>query len=168
MLGLVRTITFPFSSIGSLYMLYCTLIRCKLEYASVVWNSVTTTDANKLERIQQKFAALCYNRPPLPKSISLIPMLLSTLNSILYVREEITSMLFSLFKFTLVLNSARLYWKLLAFMSLLGTSRDFPLFYVCPTIKNCPSARCASAANVVCRDFDIFRRHNVSLEHILL
>jgi hypothetical protein len=45
--------------------------------------------------------------------------------------------------------------------------RDFPLFYVCPTIKNRPSARCASAANVVCKDFDIFRRHNVSLEHIL-
>jgi hypothetical protein len=36
--------------------------------------------------------------------------------------------------------------------------RDFPLFYVCPTIKNCPSARCASAANVVCRDFDVFTR----------
>jgi hypothetical protein len=42
------------------------------------------------------------------------------------------------------------------------------LFYVCPTIKNCPSARCASAANAVCRDFDVFRNHNVSLEHILL
>jgi hypothetical protein len=46
--------------------------------------------------------------------------------------------------------------------------RDFPLFYVCPTIKNCPSARCASADNVVCRDFDVFRNHNVSIEHILL
>jgi hypothetical protein len=43
-------------------MLYCTLIRSNLEYASFVWNSVTTTDANKLERIQKKFAALCYNR----------------------------------------------------------------------------------------------------------
>jgi hypothetical protein len=41
-------------------------------------------------------------------------------------------------------------------------------YYVCPTIKNSPSARCASAANVVCRDFDVFRNHNVSLEHILL
>jgi hypothetical protein len=35
--------------------------------------------------------------------------------------------------------------------------RDFPLFYVCPVIKNRPSARCSSAANVVCRDSDIFR-----------
>jgi hypothetical protein len=77
LLGLVRAITFPFSSIGSLYMLYCTLSRSKLEYASVVWNSVTTTDANKVERIQQKFAALCYNRFH-PKSITLIPTLLST------------------------------------------------------------------------------------------
>jgi hypothetical protein len=24
-------------------------------------------------------------------------------------------------------------------------------------IINCPSARCASAANVVCRDFDVFK-----------
>jgi hypothetical protein len=28
----------------------------------VVWNPITSTDANKLERIQQKFAALCINR----------------------------------------------------------------------------------------------------------
>jgi hypothetical protein len=46
--------------------------------------------------------------------------------------------------------------------------RDFPLFYVCPEIKNRPSARYASAANVACRDFHIFRRQNVSLEYILL
>jgi hypothetical protein len=37
------------------------LVRSKLEYVSVVWNSITSTDANKLERIQQRSAALCVN-----------------------------------------------------------------------------------------------------------
>jgi hypothetical protein len=39
-----------------------TLVRFKLEYAPVVWNSITSTHANKLERIQHRFAALCFNR----------------------------------------------------------------------------------------------------------
>jgi hypothetical protein len=60
LLGHVHTLTFSFSSLDCLYMLYFTSVRSKLEHASVVWNSITTTDANKLERIQQKFAALCY------------------------------------------------------------------------------------------------------------
>jgi hypothetical protein len=33
-----------------------------LEYASVVWNSITSADANKLERMQQKFASVCFYR----------------------------------------------------------------------------------------------------------
>jgi hypothetical protein len=36
------------------------LVRSKLEYASVAWNSVTITDSNKLARVQRKFAALCH------------------------------------------------------------------------------------------------------------
>jgi hypothetical protein len=31
-------------------------------YASVVWNSISSTDSAKLERIQRKFAALCCTR----------------------------------------------------------------------------------------------------------
>jgi hypothetical protein len=38
-----------------------TKVRSKLEYASPVWNSITTTDASKLGRIQWKFAALCFS-----------------------------------------------------------------------------------------------------------
>jgi hypothetical protein len=63
---LVFTITFTFSFLDSLYMLCFTLVRSKLEYISVVWNSVMTTDANKLEHIQQKFTTLRYNRFLLP------------------------------------------------------------------------------------------------------
>jgi hypothetical protein len=43
-------------------LLSSTSVRPKLQYASVLWNSVTSTDARKLESIQRKFAALCQNR----------------------------------------------------------------------------------------------------------
>jgi hypothetical protein len=41
--------------------------------------------------------------------------------------------------------------------------RDFALFNVCSSCKNCSSAGCASAANVVCRDVDVFGARNVLL-----
>jgi hypothetical protein len=44
--------------------------------------------------------------------------------------------------------------------------RDFSMFSVCSSRKNCPSARCASAANVVCRDVDIFGTKPLSLKYI--
>lgn len=49
-----------------LYIQYFTLSRSKLEYTCVVWNSITAIDASKLEHIQQKIAALCFNKffPP--------------------------------------------------------------------------------------------------------
>jgi hypothetical protein len=61
LLSLVRSVTFSFSSLKRTHILHFTLIRSTDEYASVVWNSITSTDANKLERIQQKFAALHFN-----------------------------------------------------------------------------------------------------------
>jgi len=38
------------------------LIRHKLQYASVAWNSITAADASKLERIQRMFVAVCHRR----------------------------------------------------------------------------------------------------------
>jgi hypothetical protein len=35
---------------------------------------------------------------------------------------------------------------------------NFSMFNFSPSLKNCPSARCASAANVVCRNFDALKK----------
>jgi hypothetical protein len=66
LLGLVRRVTFSLPSLRRLHILYFTLVRSKHEYSTLVSSSVTSEDSNKLERIQQKFAALCFNRFFLP------------------------------------------------------------------------------------------------------
>jgi len=58
MLGLIRIITYPFSSVDSLLILYLTLVRPKLECASNVWSSTMSTEAKQLERNQRKFLLL--------------------------------------------------------------------------------------------------------------
>jgi hypothetical protein len=57
--GLYSLYNLSFSSLECFYVLYFTLVRPRLEYASVVWNSITSTDANKFELIQQKFTSVC-------------------------------------------------------------------------------------------------------------
>jgi hypothetical protein len=71
-----------------------------------------------------------------------------------------------LFKFTLVLNSVPVL-EIGGLQVPAWYIGDFALFNVCSSGKNCPSARCASAANVVCRNAHVFRAKNVILNHIL-
>jgi hypothetical protein len=125
-------------------MLYFTLVRSKL-----VWNFITTADANKLERIQQKFAALCYNR--------FLPHVhYSYANALEYLKLH-------------TLRKRRYHLDALFLIQVYRGLKYCPSlpFPFSPSLKNCPSARCASAANVVCRDFDVFKTNIVSLIDIL-
>jgi hypothetical protein len=41
--------------------------------------------------------------------------------------------------------------------------RDFPLSHSSPAFKNCMSARCTTAENLVCGDFDVFRKQTITI-----
>jgi hypothetical protein len=131
--------------------LYIALVRSKLEYASVVWNSITSTDANKLERIQQRFAALCFYRF-FPQVHYCYTLALQELT--LYTLSARRHRLDAVF-LTQVYSGSKFCPSVLETVGLRAPPRcipDFALFSVCSSCKNCPSARCASTANVVCRD----------------
>jgi hypothetical protein len=53
LLGLIRNITFSFSTLGSLLIFYFSLVRPKLKYESVVWNSITSTDAKNVRAFKR-------------------------------------------------------------------------------------------------------------------
>jgi hypothetical protein len=63
LLGLIYTLAVSFFAIDNLETLrvYFAFARFRVEYASLSWKSVTTTDSNELERIENIFAS------PLPK-----------------------------------------------------------------------------------------------------
>jgi hypothetical protein len=146
--------------------LYIALVGSKLEYASVVWNSITLTDASKLERIQQRFTALCFYRF-FPQVRYCYTLALQELNlHTLRMRRHLLDAVF----LTQVYSGS----KFCPFvLETVGPQvpprriRDVALFSVCSSCKDCPSARCASAANVVCRDDHVFRSRNILLRHIL-
>jgi hypothetical protein len=166
LLGLIRSMTYGFSSLECLCTLYITLVRSRLEYASVVWNSITSTDANKLERIQQKFASVCvyrfFSNVSYAYNAALDKLGLQSLRT----RRHYLDALF----FVQVYRGLKSCPSLLESVSLRVPSsnlREFSLFGACPSNKHCPSARCAYAANVVGKDLDLFATGAASLSDFL-
>jgi hypothetical protein len=132
----------------------------------VAWNSITSTDASKLESIQRKFLALCQNRffPQIHYSYvnALEHLNFHTLSS----RRRHLDALFLVnvytgFKFCpFLLETVGIHVPVRKF-------RDFLLFNVGSSHKSFPSARSASAANTICKDTDVFSKQLVTLNHIL-
>jgi hypothetical protein len=147
--------------------LYIILVRSKLEYASVVWNSITSTDANKFEPIQQRFGALCFHRffPQVHfcYSLALEELKLHTLRVRRY-RLDAPFLIQIYFGFKICPSLL----EIVGFRVPARYIRDFSLINVCSSCKNCPSAGCASAANVVCREIDVFGARNILFRHFYM
>jgi hypothetical protein len=140
LLGLIRSITYRFSCLECLYVLYFTLVVSKLEYASGVFNFTTSTDTNKLERIQQKFASVFFYRF-FPR-ISYNYTDASEKLSLQYLRKRRHHLDASfLFRSIVGLNLVHPFWKTLSFVFSPNNLRGSSLFRVRPSNKHCPSAR---------------------------
>jgi hypothetical protein len=59
--GIRTYVGFSFSTTDSSLMSNFTLVRSEVEYALTVRN-ITTIEANQMERVQRKFADLCFTR----------------------------------------------------------------------------------------------------------
>jgi hypothetical protein len=135
-----------------------------LRYASLVWNYISSTDANKPERIQQKFPFVCFYRffPYVPCSYTSALEKLG-LHSLRKRRHHLHAFCFLV----------QVYRRLKSCTSLLKnvnlrvptrSVRGFSMFGVCPTNKHCPP-RCAYAANAMGKDLDIFALGAFSQSH---
>jgi hypothetical protein len=150
--GLIRNIIFNLSSIKSIFKLYIALLRSKLEYASVVWNSITWTDARKV--CSPLLVRYCYT------------LALQEINLHLTYEEAPPRC---------CLSHSSLFW--IQILSLCSGNCWSPssssaysrlcIVSVCSSCKNCPSARSVSAANVVCKNGHMFESRNILLRHIL-
>jgi hypothetical protein len=150
LLWLSHTTALSSSTLDRILMLYFALIRYKLEYASVAWNSVTITDSNKLERIQRQFAALCHNR--LSQDVKYhYGNLSERLNLLtLHKRRRHFDALFLINVF----SGTKCCPSLLETDGLRIPTRNICNF----DMFTCSSSHCPSTVNAVCTLTDIFRK----------
>jgi hypothetical protein len=166
LLGLIWYITSFFSTLDSLLDLYSTLVRSRIEYASVVWNSITVTDSAKLERIQRKFAALCCTRFFNGVCDCKYEDILVRLNfSTLHLRRRHLDALF-LINLSKGKMSCSSVFDTVSLRIPTRSVRDYSTFTLHRNFKVSPAARCVSAANAVCRSIDIFNKDCIRLTDV--
>lgn len=62
MLGIMGHLTRPFSTHHCLLRLFSTHVRSKLEFASVVWNNISSSASESIERVQRRVVRIIYDR----------------------------------------------------------------------------------------------------------
>jgi hypothetical protein len=167
-LGLIRFITYNFSSLDSLVVLYIVLIRSKLEHASVIWNKLTLADSNKIYNIQIKFANLCYYRYFQFGMLRNHDLILSHLNfSMLYSRRQHLDALFRINIFKGKINCHSII-DTVGIRVPTRQIREFSTFSVSSALRHSPSARRVIAKKEICRLFGHFwQKHHLFWGHLL-
>ena len=62
MLGIMCRITQQFKNPASIIRLFCALVRSRLEFGSVAWNSLSRTQEMTIENLQHKLIRIVYDR----------------------------------------------------------------------------------------------------------
>jgi hypothetical protein len=128
-----------------------------------VWNSITSTNTKRVERIQRRFADRCFNRyfPPPPYYNYAYASEYLTLHTSRTRRYHLDA----LFLTEAYLCSKYFPFRFEAVDLRFPTRyiRDFSLFDVCYSSKNCP-AGFTSVDGIICMKSNIFVTKTVSLE----
>ena len=61
--GFIKRRSYEFKDPYIIKSLYCSLVRSTLEYGSVVWNMMGSTDTARVESIQKQFFTVCTKKP---------------------------------------------------------------------------------------------------------
>jgi hypothetical protein len=121
-----------------------------LGYASVAWNSVTITDTNKLERVQENFGALCqkrffqnieYRSENISEKLNL---------QTLHIRRRQVDILLLINVFSGTKHCP----SVLETVGIRVPTRNIRNF----TTFSCSFTHCPSAVNAVCKSTDIFSK----------
>jgi hypothetical protein len=148
-------------------MLYIALVRSQLEYACVVWNSITNTDSNKFEHLERTFAAPCHNRfffQDVSYHYNIINILDKLNMQTLHVRWRHIDTLFLINIF----RGTKFCPSVLEAVGLRVPTRNIRNFSTLSCSSSyCPTAKCVPAANSVGRFVHIFNNLYLSWRNVV-
>jgi hypothetical protein len=97
-LGFILRTVGCFNNLGTIKLLYYTLVRSILEYASPIWTPHFQVHVNNIERVQRKFLRFINYKLGIPRSNLDYRFLLETMNMEELAKRRITSDLIFLYK----------------------------------------------------------------------
>lgn len=155
-IGLISRLTKKFRRHECLRTLYCALVRPRLEFASVAWNSVSVAYCTKIENVQRKFIRIYYDRYIGRRRFYDYDSLLADLNmSTLGDRRRIRDMQFLQNVVRGYINCGTLLMSLNFRVPHAKAAKCFDTFY--PDLHAiCPMTRLQILYNKTFNDMDIF------------